>query len=165
MTRIALLRERLAQWWVVASWWMQGALDRMRRGHLTTDPACRYYFAPRPRSRLDLASRGLACEPCMVRQAFGDHGSHTCLEDAGHDGPHVCGVCGGVDPHPTDQCPPLVPGEDETCTHTPTGPTEREELSGYCRGCGDPASKHDGTFCAAHYSTDPSADHPNGSTK
>lgn len=33
---------------------------------------------------------------------------------------------------------------------------ESEDLEGYCRGCGDPASKHEGSFCVAHYSGDPS---------
>lgn len=36
-------------------------------------------------------------------------------------------------------------------------------LEGYCRGCGDPASKHEGSFCPDHYSTVPSPiDHTDG---
>ncbi len=31
---------------------------------------------------------------------------------------------------------------------------EPGDLEGYCRGCGDPASKHEGSFCMAHYSAD-----------
>ena len=61
-------------WMIVATWWAQGALDVIKRRHLTTDPACMDYRAPRPGSWLDRASRGLECEPCMVRRAFGDHG-------------------------------------------------------------------------------------------
>lgn len=57
---------------IIASWWAQGAFDRIRRGHLTTDPACVQHRAPRPGSWLDRTSRGLECEPCMIRRALGD---------------------------------------------------------------------------------------------
>ncbi len=40
--------------------------------HLTTDPACEHYCAPRLGSRLDRRSRGLSCIPCVRRAAFGD---------------------------------------------------------------------------------------------
>lgn len=60
-------------WLIVALWWAQGALDALRRGHLSTDPACVEHKPPRAGSWLDRASRGLECEPCMVRRAFGDH--------------------------------------------------------------------------------------------
>lgn len=57
---------------IVAAWWLRGAVDRITRRHLTTDPACAEHRAPRPGSWLDRASRGLECEPCMVRRAVGD---------------------------------------------------------------------------------------------
>lgn len=58
-------------WLIVAYWWLRGPLDAISyRNHLTTDPACAHYRAPRPGSWLDRASRGLECEPCMVRRAF-----------------------------------------------------------------------------------------------
>jgi hypothetical protein len=59
-------------WLIVAAWWVQGLLEKIQHRHLTTDPACVNHRAPRPGSRLDRASRGLECEPCMVRRAFGD---------------------------------------------------------------------------------------------
>lgn len=37
----------------------------------------------------------------------------------------------------------------------PTQSTEPAELSGYCGGCGDPASKHEGSFCPVQYPTEP----------
>lgn len=58
-------------WLIIASWWAQEILDRPRRGHLTTDPACMKHCAPRPGSFKDRAARGLECEPCMIRRAFG----------------------------------------------------------------------------------------------
>lgn len=57
-------------WLIVLSWWAQDLLDRPRRKHLTTDPSCVEHRAPRPGSWLDRASRGLECEPCMIRRAF-----------------------------------------------------------------------------------------------
>lgn len=60
-------------WLIIAAWWAQGALDRIQHGHLTTDPACDHYRAPRSGSWLDRASRGLECEPCMAHRAFVDH--------------------------------------------------------------------------------------------
>lgn len=62
----------MSAWLIVASWWAQGALERPRHKHLTTDPACVNFRAPRPYSWLDRASRGLECEPCMVSRALGD---------------------------------------------------------------------------------------------
>lgn len=41
-----------------------------RRGHavhVQTDPACAFYRAPGAGSRLDRASRGIACPRCMER--------------------------------------------------------------------------------------------------
>lgn len=38
--------------------------------HLTTDPACTYYRAPRPGSHLDRISRGVSCVRCMAHRAF-----------------------------------------------------------------------------------------------
>ncbi|MFD6699705.1 MULTISPECIES: hypothetical protein [unclassified Microbacterium] len=58
-------------WLIVAAWWIQGAFDRIKRMHLVTDPRCVKHRPPRPGSVLDRASRGLECEPCMVRRAFG----------------------------------------------------------------------------------------------
>lgn len=58
-------------WMIVAAWWIQGAFDRIKGMHLVTDPACVHHRAPRLGSVLDRASRGLECEPCMVRRAFG----------------------------------------------------------------------------------------------
>ena len=55
-------------WLIVGAWWVQGALSKVQHHHLTTDPACVRYHAPRPLLRH--ASRGLECEPCMVRRAF-----------------------------------------------------------------------------------------------
>lgn len=33
-------------------------------------------------------------EGCFYVWANGPHASHTCLEDEGHDGDHICGGCG-----------------------------------------------------------------------
>lgn len=62
----------MKDWLIIATWWAQGAFDSVRRHHLRTDPACAHHKPPRPGSRLDRASRGLECEPCMVRRAFSD---------------------------------------------------------------------------------------------
>lgn len=40
------------KWLILASWWAQGALHWVQGHHW---------------------SRGLECEPCMVRRALGDH--------------------------------------------------------------------------------------------
>lgn len=97
-------------WLIVASWWAQGALDRIQHRHLTTDPACVDYRAARPGSRLDRASRGLECEPCMVRRAFTFDDDAPwlgctvpptgwwCSRTAGHDGP--CATRRGNHPPP-----------------------------------------------------------------
>lgn len=53
----------------LAGYELQWTADRL--GHLTTDPACSHYRKPRSGSRLDKASRGLACGECMARRAFG----------------------------------------------------------------------------------------------
>lgn len=45
--------------------------------HLTTDPICVRHRAPRSGSRLDRASRGVACVPCMVDRAFGRFDSNV----------------------------------------------------------------------------------------
>ncbi len=58
------------KWLILLSWEAQGFLQRIQRHHLTTDPACVHYVAPRPGSILDRWSRGLECEPCMVHRAF-----------------------------------------------------------------------------------------------
>jgi len=47
--------------------WIDGFTDDH---HLTTDPACEHHVAPRPGSRLDRASRGQSCTPCMVKRAW-----------------------------------------------------------------------------------------------
>ena len=39
--------------------------------HLTTDPACVRYRAPRPGSRIDRISRGHSCGRCMQGRAMG----------------------------------------------------------------------------------------------
>lgn len=68
--------------WVIAlSWWAQESLDRPRRKHLVTDPACEQHQPPRPGSWLDRASRGLECEPCMIRRAFAAPVCRHCLGD------------------------------------------------------------------------------------
>ncbi|WP_067200153.1 hypothetical protein [Microbacterium sp. XT11] len=62
----------LKAWLVIGYWWMHGYIERIpANNHLTTDPACKHHVAPKAGSRLDRASRGLECEPCMVRRAFG----------------------------------------------------------------------------------------------
>jgi hypothetical protein len=38
--------------------------------HLRTDPLYTEYRAPRPGSRLDRASRGVSCSPCMLKRAW-----------------------------------------------------------------------------------------------
>lgn len=58
------------KWLILLAWEAQGVLQRIQSHHLTTDPACVHYVAPRPRSILDRWSRGLECEPCMVHRAF-----------------------------------------------------------------------------------------------
>lgn len=60
----------MMRWLILASWWAQGVFDKVRRHHLTTDPACANHTPPRPGSLLDRFSRGLECEPCMVNRAF-----------------------------------------------------------------------------------------------
>jgi hypothetical protein len=60
----------MSAWLIVFSWWAQEILDQPRRGHLTTDPACVNHRSTRSGSWLDRASRGLECEPCMIRRAF-----------------------------------------------------------------------------------------------
>lgn len=62
-------------WLILASWWAQEILDRPRRKHLTTDPACVNYRAPKTGSVKDRVSRGLECEPCMIARAFGKEGA------------------------------------------------------------------------------------------
>lgn len=61
----------MRSWLIVGTWWMQAILDKPRRWHLRTDPACRLHQPPCAGSMLDRASRGLECEPCMVNRAFG----------------------------------------------------------------------------------------------
>ena len=63
-------RTGIMKWLILLSWEAQGFLQRIQRHHLTTDPACVHYVAPRPGSILDRWSRGLECEPCMVHRAF-----------------------------------------------------------------------------------------------
>lgn len=61
------------KWLILASWWAQGMFERVQRHHLTTDPACERHVPAREGSLLDRWSRGIECEPCMVRRALGDH--------------------------------------------------------------------------------------------
>lgn len=61
----------MSTWLILASWWAQEILDRPRRNHLITDPRCANHRPPKPGSLKDRASRGLDCEPCMIRRAFG----------------------------------------------------------------------------------------------
>lgn len=99
-------------WLIVAYWWLRGPLDAISyRNHLTTDPACVNYRAARPASWLDRASRGLKCEPCMVRRAFTFdddvpwQGCEVpldgwwCSREKGHEPP--CAARPGA--HPTEQ--------------------------------------------------------------
>lgn len=55
--------------WTVGDWITSYTYHR----HLTTDPACKQYRAPRAGSALDRHSRGVTCTPCMARAALGDH--------------------------------------------------------------------------------------------
>jgi len=97
----------------VAAWWVQGLFDKIKSRHLTTDPACVRYRAPRAGSWLDRASRGLECEPCMVRRAFTFDDDAPwrgcevppdgwwCSREAGHEPP--CAARPGRHPAPTSQ--------------------------------------------------------------
>ena len=64
------------KWLILLSWEAEGFLQRIQRHHLTTDPACVRYVAPRPGSILDRWSRGLgglACSICRPRPTCQDH--------------------------------------------------------------------------------------------
>lgn len=63
---------RVRDRWVILLDALGGELmGRAGDHHLTTDPACVNYRAPRPGSRLDRASRGHSCGRCMADAAFG----------------------------------------------------------------------------------------------
>jgi len=49
--------------------------------HRRTDPACAYYKAPRPGSRKDRRSRGLACMVCVPPWSPADRAAGAHLED------------------------------------------------------------------------------------
>lgn len=67
---------RLRDWLIILTQVLASAISGTTDDHhLTTDPACRKYRAPRHRSRLDRASRGHGCTPCMFDRAF-NWGSH-----------------------------------------------------------------------------------------
>jgi hypothetical protein len=60
-------------WLIILAWYVGGAIQGYAIGrHLVTDPHCKFYRPPRPGSRVDRWSRGLMCEPCLARAAFGD---------------------------------------------------------------------------------------------
>lgn len=62
--RLLILAERAVGrliWWLSSQDW-----------HLRTDPACAEYKTPRAGSRLDRASRGYSCTPCMRMTADTD---------------------------------------------------------------------------------------------
>lgn len=61
----------IAAWYLLIVQRIASAVSGLADGrHLMTDPACIHHRAPRPRSRLDRASRGVSCVPCMVHRAF-----------------------------------------------------------------------------------------------
>ena len=97
------------KWLILLSWETQGFLQRIQRRHLTTDPACVRYVAPRQGSLLDRWSRGLECEPCMVHRAFHSDDAPWqgctvppngwwCSREAGHEPP--CAARPGKHPEP-----------------------------------------------------------------
>ncbi len=49
--------------------------------HLRTDPACIEYRAPRPRTRLDRRSRGVACARCGWIRRLGSAWSQLMADD------------------------------------------------------------------------------------
>ena len=51
------------------------------------------------------------------------YSSMSCGREPGHDDAHSYGVP-RTQPNDPSFCPPLAPGEDETCTHTPTCPAQ-----------------------------------------
>lgn len=83
----------------------------------------------------------------------------------------ACSALGGI-VYEWAECPDEGVGRDDYTEwarevqndHTLSGERARWYLArighgsadpeGYCRGCGDPASKHEGSFCVAHYSAD-----------
>ena len=118
------------KWLILLSWDAEGFLQRIQRHHLTTDPACVHYVAPRPGSILDRWSRGLECEPCMVHRAFhfdddapwqgctAPPEGWWCSREKGHEPPCAarpgkhpesadpvrCPKCGGPDPFHDPAC-------------------------------------------------------------
>jgi hypothetical protein len=63
---------RVNDWLIILAHLVIGRMyDITCRRHLTTDPACREHVAPKAGSRLDRESRGVECDVCMVRRAFG----------------------------------------------------------------------------------------------
>lgn len=52
-------------------WLTLWAARRVRRTHVTTDPACWLYEPTRPGSRLDQVARGICCERCAIHTAPG----------------------------------------------------------------------------------------------
>lgn len=62
--------SQLGAWVIIASRLLSSWVDSLSDDrHLTTDPACQHYREPRG-WRLDHASRGHGCYPCMRRRAF-----------------------------------------------------------------------------------------------
>jgi hypothetical protein len=62
---------RFTDWALIAASALASAIESITdTRHLTTDPACVRYRAPRQPSRLDRAARGRSCSPCMMRRAF-----------------------------------------------------------------------------------------------
>jgi len=76
--------------------------------HLTTDPACAHYRAPRPGSRLDRSSRGHSCTRCLGDRAWGrlpdlcdrPPVGWWCSREFGHEGP--CAARSTAHPEPHD---------------------------------------------------------------
>lgn len=54
---------------MLSDWLVLWLTRRARRTHLRTDPTCSRYRAPRPRSPLDAAHRGVNCLPCLMARS------------------------------------------------------------------------------------------------
>lgn len=88
--------------------------------HLTTDPACVHYQAPRSGTRLDQVSHGHGCTPCMYDRAWG--GPCTTLALADDTNERSCRICGCTDLdcsgciERTGRPCAWVPGQRDLCT-------------------------------------------------
>lgn len=161
---------RLRDRWVILLDTLGGELlGRTVDHHLTTDPACVRYRAPRAGSRLDRASRGHSCGRCMADGAFGripDYDTH-------------CPTCDAPEPTHTPGCSvpyPRTPDHDSgsecTCptgdgslrwpcpVHPPTtGSHERDDVG--CNICGRPIPDAEPHICFAS----DTSNHTNGAER